>query len=444
MFFAKTISTSLSTMFTMAPIDPVRRTLVLCTTGLVIAGCSSDSFAPTAPSPDQLASAAPAVSFGIWSPGPGECSRAVHDRFSTIGPDGKRYPAWHPPVDPISGCSFGHEHGRDPRGSSLYAVVGDLPFGYANEQLDAANLGLRRHEDHVGHKVEWENGVVMRSGDGAGSLLQVRCDVLTKLHQGTHSKDAFTNNLHELNYHVRCTDRTEMHVTVLTAIGRPGEFERSCGGTVQVGPATPVNSPVGNGKRKIPDWTCMESRVMVGAGSKSDFGSLHESWQTHTQLRTADGNKVIASFDPYFQVFRPSRFFDSRAADNVGRPAALCTEHQHLDRHARGNECAAVQQAVAAMSSGGSAFTLLPYDDSRSPFHGVRRQIDVNNNTVRNEGGPSVWYTDAFGRNARPSPFPGSIRQWLSSSNNDYGVGVNGGVVGANRDYGGLGVRAPN
>jgi len=36
-------------------------------------------------------------------------------------------------------------------------------------------------------------------GDGvAGSVLEVRCDVLTKLHQGTHSKDAFTNNLHEL------------------------------------------------------------------------------------------------------------------------------------------------------------------------------------------------------------------------------------------------------
>jgi hypothetical protein len=364
----------------------------------------------------------------------------VHDRFSTIGPDGKRYPTWHPPVDPLTGCSFGHEHGRDPRGSALYAEVGDLPFGYANEQLDAANLGMRRHEDHVGHKVEWENDVVMRS-NGAGGLLEVRCDVLTKLHQGTHSKDAFTNNLHELNYHVRCSDRTEMHITVLTAIGRPGEFERTCGGTVQVGPATPVNSPVGDGRRKIPDWSCLESRVMVGDGAKSDFGALHESWQTHTTLRTAEGNRTLASFDPYFQVFRPSRFFDSRSPDNVGRPALLCTAHRHESRHARGRECDTVLQALGAEASG---FAVLPYDDARSPFNGVRRQVDMNNNSVRNAGGPTEWYTDPFGRNARTTPFPGSIRQRLSSTSNDYGVGVNGPTFGGDRDYGGKGVRAPN
>ncbi len=409
----------------------------LCLAG-ALAACANDDTTPGAPTGPALDAATPAVSFGLWTPGPGECDKAIHDRFSTLGPDGKRYPTWHPPVDPVSGCSFGHEHGRDPRGSALYRDVGDLPFGYANEQLDASNLGLRRHEDHVGHKIEWENDLLMGSS-GAGSLLEVRCHVLTKLHQGTHSKDAFTNNMHELNYHVRCTDRTEMHITMLATIGRPGEFERTCGGTVQVGPATPVNSPAGDGRRKIPDWDCLESRVLVGAGSKSDFGALHESWQTHNQIRTAEGNKSIAAFDPYFQVFRPSRFFDSRAADNVGRPVAVCTEHVHGDRRARGHECDVVQQTVA-----GSGFALLSYDDTRSPFNGVRRQIDINNNTVRNANGPTTWYTDPLGRNARTTPFPGSIRQYLSATNNDYGVGVNGPTVGGNRNYGGTGVRAPN
>jgi len=410
----------------------------------VAVSCAADQAGPVAPTGPQLEAATPAVSFGLWTPGPGECPKAVHDRYGTLGPDGKRYPTWHPPADPLSGCSFGHEHGRDPRGSALYARIGDPAFGYANEQLDAANLGMRRHEDHVGHKVEWENDVLMRTNGGAGALLEVRCDVLTKLHQGTHSRDAFTNNLHELNYHVRCTDRAEMHITVLTAIGRPGEFERTCGGTVQVGPATPVNSPNGDGRRKIPDWSCLESRVLVGAGSQSDFGALHESWETHTTIRTAEGNKAIASFDPYFQVFRPSRYFERGATENVGRPAALCTAHQHEARRARGNECDAVQQAMSVLTSGGAAFTLLPYDDARSPFNGVRRQIDINNNTVRNADGPTTWYTDPFGKNARTSPFPGSIRQYLSSTNNDYGVGVNGPTVGGTRSYGGPGVRAPN
>jgi hypothetical protein len=48
---------------------------------------------------------------------------------------------------------------------------------------------------------------------------QVTCDVLVKLRQGTHSKDAFTKNLHELAYHIRRTDGTELHVTELIAIG---------------------------------------------------------------------------------------------------------------------------------------------------------------------------------------------------------------------------------
>src|SRR2546426_5048090 len=48
--------------------------------------------------------------------------------------------------------SFGHDHGRDPRGSALYREVGPIPFGYANEQLDVYDPLTTRHEDHFGHK----------------------------------------------------------------------------------------------------------------------------------------------------------------------------------------------------------------------------------------------------------------------------------------------------
>ena len=87
-----------------------------------------------------------AVAWGIWVPGPGDnCTQAIHDQYSTVGPDGKLYPTWHPPTDPATGCSFGHEHGRDPRGSALYGVVGDIPFGYANEQLETWDQIGRAH-----------------------------------------------------------------------------------------------------------------------------------------------------------------------------------------------------------------------------------------------------------------------------------------------------------
>jgi hypothetical protein len=174
------------------------------------------------------------VAYGRWEPSSQDtCTKGAHDAFGVEGPDGKLYPTWHPPVDPGSGCTFGHEHGRDPSGSDLFGKVGRIPFGYANEQLDVYDPFSKRHEDHVGHKVEWENDVRMKFGsDAASAVFETHCDVLTKMHQGSHSKDAFTNNLHEVVYHIDCSDGTAFGVTMLTAIGTPGEFVRRCDGDV--------------------------------------------------------------------------------------------------------------------------------------------------------------------------------------------------------------------
>lgn len=138
--------------------------------------------------------------------------------------------------------------------------------------MDIYDPTTRRHEDHVGHKIEWENDIQMNVRGAAGNLIAVTCDVLAKLHQGTHSKDAFTNNLHEFNYHLRCSDGGRIHMTMLTAIGRPGEMLTSCDRRViQVGPATPVNSPNGNGRRIIPDLQCVEQHLLAGEGGNSNI-----------------------------------------------------------------------------------------------------------------------------------------------------------------------------
>ncbi|MEO8140752.1 MAG: hypothetical protein ABI742_13945, partial [Gemmatimonadota bacterium] len=180
---------------------------ILLPSTAVLAGCGDGGYSGTGP----IQETGQAVQFGIWTPGTGDtCTPAIHDRYSVVGPDGKRYNTWHPPVDPATGCSFGHEHGRDPRGSKLYQQVGPIPFGLANEALETWDPQNVRHEDHFGHKIDWENDVEMVRQDGVtGALFSVKCDVLAKLHQGTHSKDAFTNNLHEIAYHIRCSDGTE-------------------------------------------------------------------------------------------------------------------------------------------------------------------------------------------------------------------------------------------
>jgi hypothetical protein len=70
--------------------------------------------------------------------------------------------------------------------------------------------------------------------------------------------------------------------------------------------------------------------------------------------------------------------------------------------------------------------------------------VDINANNISNADGPDVWYTDAYGRNGRTEPFPGSIRQYISSVDNNIGVDVNGPTIGQNRNYGVDGVRSPN
>lgn len=381
--------------------------------------------------PDVSLAVGDAVAFGVWSPGPNDtCSAEIHDQYATLGPDGLRYPTWHPPVDPATGCTFGHEHGRDPSGSDLHGIVGPIPFGYANQHLEAGGFGAPRNEDHVGHKVEWENDMMMSVGDDGGSAaLSIECDVLVKMHQGTHSPDAFTNNMHEVVYHVRCSDRTGFSVTVLSPIGTAGELIAGCDRErhIPAGTANPPISPDGGGKRAIPDAACVQERVLNPSDGRPRFDSaLRESWEISVSLRTAQG-RTLASFNPYFQVMDPSRFFDAGSTGNLARPIDLCY-------------VAGVQGEDRCE---GLPTDTVSWNDPRSPFKGVRRFVDVNSNRIRNSEGPSIWYTNSLGREGRTEPFPGSIRQYVAVHDNET-YDLHGPVIGRNRDYDGPGVHAPN
>ena len=405
---------------------------ILTVLGLSVAtACSSDHAV-------DPANATPSIAFGIWTPGPNDtCTKEQHDAYSVVGPDGKLYPTWHAPTGP-GGCTFGHEHGRDPRGSDLYDETGGLPFGVANEALAISDPANPRNEDHFGHKVEWENDVQLQFSGAGSAIFSLKCDVLTKFHQGTHSKDAFTNNLHELVYHIRCSDGTQMHVTMLSAIGTPGEFVRSCDHSVHItaGTPTPVNSPNGGGFRAIPDRACIEQFMLMPPGQQSNFSSaLHETWETSNSVRREDGH-TLAFFNPYFQVNLPSRFHDPALAPVVGRPIDVCYEVTADGRQASGGPC---DQSTDNGQTAGVTF-----DDPRSRFNGAGHFTDINSNQIDNSDGPEDWYTDAFGQHGRTEPFPGSIHQRIAKTKTTVGVIANGPAIGNNRNYSGAGVRAPN
>jgi len=362
--------------------------------------------------------------FSAWSPGAHDtCTTEIHDSYAVVGSDGKLYPTWHPPVDPGTGCTFGHEHGRDPRGSDLFAEVGWIPFGLANEAIDF-------FAPHPGFKIEWENNVQMGVQGGVGQLFEIECDVLFEIHQGSAGSGRFRQPRHEMGYFIDCSDGTVARFQIVTAIGHEGEYTRACDGSDITVAAVP-NGLNGGGHRRIPDSECAR-RLLVPEGQRSNFGLLRESWQFSQSIR-ASNNRSLLSIGPYFNVRNPSRVFDPDSPNLLINVIDLCYRDEPDGLKARGPMC---EQSTLVDPS-------VAWDSPTSAFDGADRDVDINGIRIRNEGGSEVWYTDGFGRNGSPTPFPGSIRQFIASINNE-ALTPNGPVIGRGRTYSGNGVHAPN
>lgn len=95
---------------------------------------------------DGRPSPAPAVPVGLEVPVPnGACPAWVHDQYAAEGHDGRTYRSWHPQLDPVHWCAFGHEHGSDPG-----------PIGYAPtfEYVAAHRPQSEMHEGFKGFAIE--------------------------------------------------------------------------------------------------------------------------------------------------------------------------------------------------------------------------------------------------------------------------------------------------
>jgi hypothetical protein len=387
------------------------------------------------------ASAPVSRAYGIWTPNTvsgDTCSKEIHDRYWTYGPDGKVYPSWHPATDPTTGCTFGHEHGRDPSQSKLIALT--LPFGYVNEQLSPSDPQFQRNEDHVGHKVEWANDIEITRDNRP----YTKCNVLFKLHQGTHSPDALTNNLHELFYYASCADGTKMQWRNLQAFGHGGKVhEGGCDSRVEVPVGTPVpaNSPDGGGERILPAKDCVEVETLKPNGGWSNKYSLTENWIVGVgRWAKHDPNKEAMSFffGPYFQVNNPSRYVDMTSSNKVSRPIDLCLKRGDLEW--RGDKtCDSVRTQAAATGT-------MAYTDPRSPFNGAERDVHMNGLSINNAGGPTKWYSDVFGEKLQTSPDASKgivIEQFIGSvTNTPAGKDFRGPTL--HGDYNHEGVHAPN
>jgi hypothetical protein len=112
----------------------------------------------------------------------------------------------------------------------------------------------------------------------------------------------------------------------------------------------------------------------------------------------------------------------------------LCYEVQPSGERAQGGECA---EATAD-----GTITDIVFNDPRSPFDGVRRQVDINDNVIqlRADGGTPTRSAYTGG----PS-VPGAVRQMVASIDNDRAdLQLAGPTIGRERDYGSTRTHAPN
>ncbi|AGY58506.1 hypothetical protein [Gloeobacter kilaueensis] len=429
-----------------------RATLYVWTTPWTFAGRSllkidgSTAAGPIAPMSATLITRSVPLSaaYGIWTPTVWDtCSVDIHNSYAVIGPGGKLYPTWHPPIDPATGCTFGHEHGKDPSGSAVFDLTGGVPFGAANEALDtyAANQGLvdMRHEDHVGHKINWTNNTRALNNS------RIKCSILTHVHQGTHSPDAFSNNLHEVGYYARCSDGNQLALNLLSPFGNGGEFTEGCNRskTIATAEPMPMDSPDGftGTARAIPDLSCIKQYILVPEGQTSQFspndaagtfGGLYESWQPTLRLVSPDEPGPIVFITPEFAVLNPVRYYDPAQSDSLAYSIGICTLVEPNGDTVHGSS--ACNQVLKHPE--------WTYDNPDSPFNGAHRVVGkFGNIEINNAGGRTTWYSDPYGTNLQTRPFPGSIKQTISATDNGSGYNFN---TEGSFDFTSTGVHAPN
>lgn len=411
-------------------------------TGATVVSCAGDPIGASG----SVANRPDSASMGRWTPStdtarfPRECTKAVHDSYYVVGPDGRKYPTWHPPthVDAGTGevCYFGHEHGDNPAASALWndlrrhfawdanangtieeaewnnATTG-LPFGYAAEYGGAPAAIL-----HDSYKVALVNGAArQRIVNGTAQDFGLSCDQLVAYAQDTQSAYAFNAPRHPLTYAIDCTGSGEasgylakMIVSVMADFGSAT--------------AEPARSgEVAAGRRFAEAATQVWPNAFVAAGLSSDLtAALQERWDTIVSLRTASGSE-LARFNPGLVSRTPSRY---RAGTAAVQSIELCYSGLDANGFLVSDPAQAASIVRQVRGSGSDCARLSPtgpatalaqrirFDARDAQFKGCSRQVIFRNQSISNGSGPALWHTNAFGGEARTTAFSGSIRQLIA------------------------------
>lgn len=409
----------------------------------------------------------------------GECSKAVHNRYWVRDSNGVTHPSWHPPVDPVSGCHFAHEHGDDPRTSPNYAFADGVPFGLTHGD----NGTLMRHEDHVGHKVVVQSNWGLVDGNPQNGrqpdsdvIRQTgfRCDWLSKLHQGSWSRDALANNAHEYFLNLRCTDGVSLKLKQLVTFGPPELVTNICNNP-SVEQSQALVKPE-NTSQAFPTGVAATSGTAVtqALDGKREFACidnliwkerLEELWKSDGVIELPGGGFI--QYSPYYIVLNPARYLDHQwsargAADGYVSSLDLCFDDNAAYRGQPMGFCQSVPEELGELDSRARQ------RDERNPMNGTRRVIHPKSIIVYSEnetgnGSLVTFCTDQLGRNARMPDEDGCAsgeieqqvsrsdrRQWGWNGSDVNSISSGGQLRGAGffnewvRDFNAPGIRYPN
>jgi len=437
---------------------------------------------------------------------------AAHKEYYVVAYDGMNYPTWHPPVvtNPITGvgkCYFGHEHGNNPQGylywnevhqhfgkdtngdgvitpiqisSTGQVIPGDragLPFGIANEHMamyyqippDGGTV-FHRHEDHVGHKVEFVNMESdVTSQNSTHQMTQIpgtiginvplykngnsnvyyptgiSCAHMHKFHQGTHAPDAVLNNLHETIMHSKCvSSNTDANGNTITnsngtavmaasrypnntvlltgmmAFGDPGGYKQFCWDRRDL-----LQCPEGY----KPDGSCVITDPLISQLPNSVYSDTLGRNMVDRQCldRLPDYGQNGFYFNPYeiwqgdLQITRA----DGKMLAQHGRQWDVLDPIRFVDWSAPGNigynsmQCGQggllFQRTINCEHGGQGVYQNAEWNTPQSNFRGLKRTTYFGRNRVSNQGGAEVWWTDPLGSNAVTTPFGSGLKQRFSS-----------------------------
>ncbi len=93
----------------------------------------------------------------------GEASTSVHDRYFTIGPDGRKYRTWHPvtvPVDPSDPegpqVTFSHDHGDPPHPDAPLPCFGYVAFHSGQPEMIKQHQEYKVFTHKIGQITGWD------------------------------------------------------------------------------------------------------------------------------------------------------------------------------------------------------------------------------------------------------------------------------------------------